>query len=590
MEYLIRRSLFNYYFRRQEKIRQLDTRLYGGQDFKSMAETVTRGLRDILRVKQACLYIKRSDTLTLISAVGAGELQVGRIRFDADFYEPLFTGRRVLDLREFERLHDGRPPVYSLDILEHEGNRYLIPLWHKESLNAIVTLGPETDERFALTGEDKKILWQSLQRVGHTLENGRLYGQLQKMVLEKELVLGVAKKFNTAVHVDKLLDMIMDSIRSIVPYDAAGIFLVNEDTQEIESAVLRGYDPEVMDKLQMKVGMGLIGQTAKTGKIMVVKDVSFSEEYVEARPQTQSEVVIPICDNNNRVIGILNLESDRLGAYQEEHLDILSALAGEAAIAIRNARLHEEAVRTEELEKELEIAGKIQEAILSKKLPHIEMLDISARSIPCRAVGGDFYDILRLNERQIAVCIGDVSGKGVPGAIMMSVLYTSYRSIVRDFPTTAETVSSLNNLLCTHTAVGTYATFFYAIIDFESLVVYYTNAGHNPPLVCKSTGEVIRMQRGGLVLGFLPEQDYRQMTQVIDPGDILVFYTDGVTEVFNEADEMFGDSRLQRVVEANRQRSAREIQEAVVEAVRQFAPDTEQQDDLTIVVIKIERE
>lgn len=589
IELLIKKIIFRYYHRRQEAIRNLDGTLSANQPYKELADLVTGRLREILYVKHVSFYLKIPDALSLVSSTARNELLIKKIRLDSSFYEPLLNRRRVFDVDDLVIFRNGVHPEFTLETLKHEGHRYVVPMWQKEGLVGLMALGPETEYRHELTGEDKKILWHSLQRVGHTLENARLYAQLQKTVLEKELVLGIAKKFNSALHVEKLLDMILDSVKLIVPYDAAGMFLINEDTQEIESTVMRGYDPEAIEEVNMKVGTGLIGQSAKTGKAIIVKDVSFNEHYVPVRATTQSEIAIPICDGDE-VIGVMNLENDTLGAYHEGYLDILNALAGEAAIAIRNARLNEEAVRTEELEKELEIAGKIQQAILNQKLPHVEILDIAARSIPCRAVGGDFYDVLRLNDHQIGVCIGDVSGKGIPGAIMMSVLYTGYRGVAREYTTTSEAVSYLNNLLCENTAVGTFATFFYAIVDFESLIVYYTNAGHNAPILFKRSGTFESLNKGGIVLGFIQDQDYRQITQMVNYGDILLFYTDGVTEVFNEADEMFGEERLKAIVTQYQDASAREIQDHIMEAVRDFSPESEQQDDMTMVVIKVEKE
>ncbi|MBX7152203.1 serine/threonine-protein phosphatase, partial [bacterium] len=147
---------------------------------------------------------------------------------------------------------------------------------------------------------------------------------------------------------------------------------------------------------------------------------------------------------------------------------------------------------------------------------------------------------------------------------------------------------ALNNMLCANTAENTYATFFYGIIDFEALIMYYTNAGHCPPLIYKRTGDFVRLNRGGIVLGFLNNQEYVQMTQMIDNGDIIVFYTDGVTEVFNEMDEMFGEERLRKIIEDNKLLPAKEIEKKIIEAVDAFAPGSEQQDDITIVVIKVE--
>ncbi|KAB2879868.1 SpoIIE family protein phosphatase [bacterium] len=589
IELYIKKILYNYYYVRQERIRSLDSALSANSSYKELADKVTDKLRKILNVQQVSLYFRGPEMFSLISSTGGDGLISKKIRTDLLYDIKMMGVRKVFDVDDLLAFQNGTEPEFKLDVLKYEGHRYIVPMLKKEGLTGIIALSKETSSRYELTGEDKKILWTSLQRVGHTLENARLYAQLKKSATEKELVLSIAKTFNSTIHLEKLLDMILDSIKTIVPYDAAGIFLVNEDNQEIESAVIRGYDEQVLEDIKMNVGQGLIGHVAKIAKPVIVKDVSFDEHYVAVRDDTQSEITIPI-SHGDRVIGVLNLESDTLGTYHEGFLDILVALASEAGIAIKNAQLNEAAIKSEELHKEMEIAGKIQQAILPHEFPHIENLDIAGKSIPCQAVGGDFYDILKLNDSQVGICIGDVSGKGVPGAIMMSVLYTSFRGKVFEYKTTAEMVSSLNNILCINTAEGRFATFFYCTLDFERLVMYYTNAGHNPPMILKKSGDWISLREGGVVLGFLPDQEYRQMTKLIDHGDIIVLYTDGVTEVFNDRDELFGDDRLKKIISEHAHLSAKEIQNHIIEHVRNFAPDTDQQDDITLVVIKVEQQ
>ncbi len=586
IELYIKKILFNYFYRRQERLRRLDSKLSSSLSYKEMADLMTEKLRTILDVGHVSLYLKIPEMFSLVSSTGSAGLQTRKIKTDMPYYDKIFERRRVLGAEEILQSENGHAPQYSLDVLKHEGSKYIIPLFEKDGVSGIIAVGPESNDRYELSGEDKKILWQSLQRVGHTLENARLYAQLRKSVTEKELILGVAKKFNSEIHLEKLLDMILDAIQSIVPYDAAGIFLVNETNQDIERAVVRGYNEKVLDQLKIKVGMGLIGHVVNIGKPIIVKDVNFDEHYILVREDTQSQITVPINDGST-VIGVLNLESDKLGAYHEGYLDILSALAGEAGIAIKNAQLSEEAIRNDELEKELKIAGKLQQAILPQNLPAVPNLEMSARNIQCNAVGGDFYDVIKLSESQIGVCIGDVAGKGVPGAIMMSVLFTSYRGMVREFKMSSEVVSALNNVLCANTAEGRYATFFYCIIDFQNLVMYYTNAGHNPPLVLKKSGEWLKLEEGGIVLGFMLNQEFTQTAQDLESGDILVLYTDGVTEAFSEEQDLFGEERLKKIIQQNRTASAKEIQNKIIQEVSAFAPDSEQQDDITLVVIKI---
>lgn len=580
----IRRWLFTYYHERQGKIRSLDAILSAQSDYKAVADTVTSNLQKILGVHHVSLYLAIPDHLTLISSTIDDHLLTRRFQCDVLEFEKRLAMRRVFTVEEASQLMPRHPfPT----VLAHEKHTHVIAIWKKEEISYILAVGAVVSANFELTGEDKKVLWQSMQRVGQTLEDARLNQQLKKSLMEKELILDITKRFNSTANLEELLDMILDATRAIVPFDAAGIFLVNDATQEIESAVIRGYEESALGQIDIKVGTGLIGHVAKVGKMLIVKDVSFDEHYVNLRQSTRSEIVVPIRDGAT-VVGVLNLESDHLAAYHEGFVDILNALAAEAGIAIKNAKLYEASARNRELEKELQVAGKIQQAILPQKLPRIENLDIAGFSRPCFAVGGDFYDVIRLNDHQIGVCIGDVSGKGVPGAIMMALLYAGYRGFVREFSSTSETVSALNNLLRANTAENTYATFFYTVIDFESLIMYYTNAGHSAPFLFKGNGDVFRLTHGGIVLGFLPDQEYSQMTRLIDPGDVLVLFTDGVTESFNAQDEMFGEERVQEIVRSNRHLPARQIQQRIFDEVTRFLPDGGFQDDFTTVVIKFE--
>ncbi len=584
----MRRWLFTYYHERQRQIRGLDSTLSSQSDFKALADTVTANLKEILRVQHVSLYLAIPDHFTLVSSTIRDEILTRRMRVDILQYEKSLSLQRVFSIDELLERQNGSIGHEPLTILRNEGAAYIVPLWKKEEMSYLVSLGQEIDSRNALMGEDKKILWHSLQRVGQTLEDARLNQQLKKSLMEKELVLDITKRFNYTSNLEQLLDMILDAVRAIVPYDAAGVFLVNQATQEIESAVVRGYDETALGQINIKVGTGLIGHVAKENNLMIVKDVSFDEHYVNLRPSTRSEIVVPICDGP-AVIGVMNLESDHLAAYHEGFVDILTALAAEAAIAIRNAQLVEASIRNREMDKELQIAGRIQQAILPNRLPRIQNLDISASSKPCFSVGGDFYDVIRLNDHQIGICVGDVSGKGVPGAIMMAMLYAGYRGFVREFNSTSDTVSALNNLLRSNTAENMYATFFYTVIDFESLILYYTNAGHCPPFLYKKNGDVFKLSHGGIVLGFLADQEYSQMPRMIDPGDLLLLYTDGVTEVFNEADDMFGEDRVHEVIRQHRELPAKQIQEKIIDEVVRFTPDGTLQDDITVVVIKFEK-
>lgn len=380
--------------------------------FKEMADIVTQQLLQILNVRVVTLYLVMPDQMSLISTAGTQSLMTKRLRLTLKSLEPEFNRRGAYAIADL--MKKAEPDVLgALDILLREGHRYLVPIIKKDGISNIIAYGEMIQAHEVLTADDQDVLYRSMQRVGNTLENARLNGQLRKSLLERELVLGVSKRFNSMLDLEKLLDIILDVIKPIVPYDAAGVFLVNYKTQEIESAVVRGYDEYVLEQLKIQIGTGLVGHVAKIGKPVIVKDVNLNEHYIVMRATTQSEITLPILDGET-VIGVMNLESDQLGAYHEGNLDLLSALAGEAAIAIKNAQLNDELLRTKELEKELAIAGKLQQSILPQSMPKIKGLDISAVSIPCHSVGGDIYDVVKLTPEKMAFCIGDVSGKAYP--------------------------------------------------------------------------------------------------------------------------------------------------------------------------------
>ncbi len=584
IELNLKRIIYNYSYRRQRQLIELDTHLSANLTYKEMSDVVVQQLKQILNLEQVSLYLVIPDALSLVSNVGTGSLMTKRIQMEPGLCETVFRNNQMLFIGNGQAAF---AESTALRVLQNEGHHYIIPLKKREGIGSLVALGAFKRKRDYLDDEDAAVLYRALQRVGYTLENARLNGQLRKSLMERELVLGVAKRFNSTLDLERLLDMILDAVKPIVPYDAAGVFLVNYKTQEIESAVVRGYDEVILEQLKIQIGTGLVGHVAKIGKPVIVKDVNLSEHYVMFRPQTQSEVAIPICDGD-LVMGVMNLESDKLGVYHEGHLDLLTALAGEAAIAIKNAQLNEDMLKAKEFEKELEIAGRLQQSILPQTMPKINGLDLAAQSIPCRSVGGDIYDVLKLSPSRIALCIGDVAGKGVPGAIMMSMLYTGYRGVIHEYDCTCDTVGALNNLICSKAASGTYATFFYGVLDTEHLRFEYTNAGHNPPLLLKPDGRWQELTRGGIVLGFLPDHKYEEEKQTIGRGDIIVLYTDGITESFNETDEMFGEQRLRDLILAHRDASAVEIKRTIIDAVIAFTPDTERQDDITVMVIKIE--
>jgi serine phosphatase RsbU (regulator of sigma subunit) len=273
----------------------------------------------------------------------------------------------------------------------------------------------------------------------------------------------------------------------------------------------------------------------------------------------------------------------------EDELGDLAASFNAMAQAVKKGR--EEAILRAHLESELDTARTIQEKLLPHEMPRFHGFEIAGTSIPSKQVGGDYFDFLDLGEGQLGIAIADVSGKGIPAALLMANLQASLHAQTFETEKVADVTARINNLLVKSTDSNMFVTFFYGLLDRNRSTFTSTNAGHNHPLLLRSDLTMEFLAKGGLVLGFLPDQKYDQQTTTLQPGDVLVLYTDGITEARTpdkeEAGEkLFGEDRLVRVIEENAGHSAREIQAAILNAVSEHTKNTPQGDDITLVVIK----
>jgi len=273
----------------------------------------------------------------------------------------------------------------------------------------------------------------------------------------------------------------------------------------------------------------------------------------------------------------------------QDELGDLAASFNQMTDAVKQGR--EEAIARERLEKELETARLIQERLLPHKMPSLPGFEVSGISLPSHEVGGDYFDFLDLETGHLGVAIADVSGKGIPAALLMANLQASLHA--QDLRPDGVSVicSRLNGLLVKNTDERMFVTFFYGILDRLKATFTYTNAGHNPPVLLRARGKVERLEEGGMLLGFLSDQAYAQAAVALEPGDVLVLFTDGITEAINpeaetREDKYFGEEEFIEVLKANAGRSVADIQAAVLAAVAGHTRQAPQSDDITLVIIK----
>jgi sigma-B regulation protein RsbU (phosphoserine phosphatase) len=404
--------------------------------------------------------------------------------------------------------------------------------------------------------------------------------------LEKETLLEVEKSLSSSLDLNEVLELILDSLLKVVRYDAAAIFLIDKKKQQIEHIKARGFDPALEPDLQLKMGQGLAGWAAQAQKSLIVPNVKEDQRYIEARVETQSGMVVPII-SNERIIGVFSIESNKLDAYGEDDLELLDAFASLAAVSIERAREHQEILEKRKLEEELSIARRIQETFLPKKHPQMPGFDISGINIPSEKVGGDYYDFIPIIENQVGIAIGDVSGKGIPAALIMASFRASLIAEIRNNYAIRSIMFKVNNLLFESTESDIYVTAVYGVLDTKNRIFTFTNAGHNAPIFRHSDGRMEYLIEGGVALGTFENSKYEERPSSLSPGDIIVLYTDGVTEAKNENEEEFGTRRLKQVINESHQLNASQIQNNIYQEVKDFTGNLPQADDLTMIVIKV---
>ena len=419
---------------------------------------------------------------------------------------------------------------------------------------------------------------------------------VQLTVTDKlRLLLDITKKISRSLDLQEVLHLVMDTLDSLIPYDAAGIFVLKcamsgsskTPTQacEFHTEAVRGYDIEELSELRLKIGEGFIGTVALTGEPVISPDVREDPRYINARSETRSEMVAPII-SNEEVIGVFDLESDRLNAYTSDDLQVLLLLASQVAIIIEKVMLHEQLIEKKRLEGQLEVARQVQLELLPASDPKLEGFDICAYNFSTEEVSGDYYDWVRIYDDQIGVVIADVSGKGVPAALLMAFLRASLRAAIHIGYAPHISMAKVNYLLWESIERNQFVTGFYGVLDASNRTLAYTNAGHNPPLLLDADGTARFIERGGIPLGMFRDTRYYEYYQAIEAGQTLVLYTDGATEATNDREEEYGRPRLAETVRRGRHLSAKDLITFIQADVLEWTGGRGASDDMTFFIIK----
>jgi sigma-B regulation protein RsbU (phosphoserine phosphatase) len=297
-------------------------------------------------------------------------------------------------------------------------------------------------------------------------------------------------------------------------------------------------------------------------------------------------IAVPL-NTNDRVIGLIYVDSPhQIREFTREDLNLLTVMANVAAIRIEHARLNEIEATERAMAKEMQQAALIQQRLLPAVAPAVDGMDIAAKAVAARHVGGDYYDFIRFNDGRVALMVADVAGKGMPAAVLMSGLQARVHVLFEDGDDLADKVGRLNRSTCGNCPDNRFITFFLCVADPTTNKLAYANAGHNPPVVVRKAGGYDLLGGGGVILGIMPKAVYEQAETTFEPGDILVLFSDGVTEAPDPQDQEFGEERLAELVATLRDRPAREIVEEIHKAVHVFTQGAPPADDITVLVAR----
>ena len=287
-----------------------------------------------------------------------------------------------------------------------------------------------------------------------------------------------------------------------------------------------------------------------------------------------------------KMIGILSLFNKLAkDGFNENDQRLLSIIAGQSANVIENSRLFEEEKKFLLIQQEIQVASEIQKNLLPQEMPSIKGYDIYAINIPAQEVGGDYYDFIKIAETKTAVALGDVSGKGLPAAMLMANLQATLRGQLLYCNCAKDCIKRANNLLHKSTSISKFVTLFFGIIDTENNTLTYCNAGHNKPIFIIN-GEINKLDKGGLLLGCIEDSEYDEEEILFEKGSTLVIFSDGITEAMNEAEEEYGDERLENILMDNIKESSQEIIKNIINDVKLYVGNNRQSDDITIMIIK----
>jgi phosphoserine phosphatase RsbU/P len=482
------------------------------------------------------------------------------------------------------RVSDVTQDSRYINAIDSVRSELAVPLMFRGKCVGVLDIQSRHPDYF--TKDQQNILAVFANRLAVAVENARLFQQVRTQADALLVLNEVSREISSILDVEELLRRAAELVKRVIDYQILSIMLYDEEQKVFRHRLDVKHGQRVQGKLRAAASEGLVGAAATSREPVVVPDVTADPRYLMVNPETRSELAIPMI-HKGKVIGVLDLESPQLNYFTEEHVQTLSILAANLAVSIENARLYEQVAQGEaRLERDLQAAKRIQGALLRAVPTEDYGLDIAARYISAREVCGDLYEFLRYGPQQLGIALGDVSGKGTAAALYGAVAIGIMRSLAPQKLQPAEMLRQMNQLVGERRVEGRFMTACFATWQKGRQKLRVANAGQSQPLLYKS-GRCDKIELTGFPLGIFEEVNYEEWGVTLEPGDILVFHSDGIAETANAEGQFFGTTRIMRLIEQHHESTATEIADVVLREVDWFTQSAPLSDDRTLVVVKV---
>ena len=499
-------------------------------------------------------------------------------------------------LRQPILLPDVRKDPRYLSALDAVRAELAVPMLVRGKLVGVIDL--QSTRLNAFTEQDRALLTLIATRVGTSIDNARLYRRVERQNRTLRVLAHLSQEFSSILDIDELLTKIASTVHALISFDAFSVFLVDAERNLLRCRFSQRYDERTTIE-NIEIGKGITGAAVQSRQVIRVPDVRLEERYILSHPDIRSEVAVPLV-LHDRVIGVLDLESTRISFFTDDHLRALGLLAPQIATSVENARLYEELFQREHrLDQDLQAAFKLQSVLIPRTVSDVIGLDVGVRTRPARAISGDLYDFFEHTHDYTLIAFGDVSGKGAAAALYGALISGLLRTLARRRLTPAELMQSLNEALLERKVDAQYATLSLTLWDARTRLFRVANAGTLPPVLYRGS-EIIGCRVAGVPIGLLEDQEYDQVEMSVQPGDLLLLFSDGVEdqlgkdagtlseeEVTLKEMESYGRERVDRIVLANLHLKPQKIVDQIFEDIDVFRGATPLTDDQTVIALRV---